>query len=148
MGSIGKANENGERFEPKLSIADIIKQLPAHNKSKVEVENPLYRDDEVVFMAFQELNRREDKGLKSDVYTDEIFTDRIISTQPYLNKNNLLESSEKPLSTLPQVEVIKYQDEYILTDGNHRTIIAKMNSVPKIKAQITDLDRKGRKSKR
>ena len=113
-----------------------------------EIKNPLYSNSSIISEAQEELEKRAKNNSESEVYIDDIFVDRIISPQNYLEKDRLVEDANKGIENIPTVEVIKYKDEYILTDGNHRVVVAKQNNVSKINARVIDLDKKAIRKKR
>jgi len=161
MGSVGVSIKNisshiDKRFAKKLKNAlftrmslvkqnkaiDYINQLENRPGSNTEVLNPQYRDNEIIYGIFNELDKRANANKQSQVYTDEIYVDRIISNQQWLNKNRLIKDAEQSIDNIPTIEVVKYQDEYMVRDGNHRVAVAKLNSVSKIRARIIDLDKR------
>ena len=135
MGSIGNYNPSPQ---------EQIRALPARKGSKVDVENPIYEDSPTIYMAFNELDKRAQKERQSITSTQEIYVDRIISGQQWLERNKLMDYADVNTPS-PTIEVIKYHDDYIVTDGNHRVVIAKMKSQEKIKAKVIDLDKKARR---
>ena len=106
------------------------------------IKNPLYRNNDIIREAMEELDRRAKKNQISEVSNEDIFVDRIISPQNYLERDRLQKDREMDAGNIPTIDVIKYKGEYIISDGNHRVVVAKENNVEKINANIIDLDKK------
>lgn len=137
MGSRGSGAKNDSQ-----SIQDRINKLRPYLNHKNEVVNPLRQDTKFVTEALRRYDELSNQNRLYPSQVESVFTDRLYTKQPWLNKNKLLKYSTLNLNKDEPIKGIQYKGEVILLDGNHRAALAKLSSQSKINVTVTNLDRK------
>lgn len=141
----------GRRGEPKIKkqpakidgkVQRYIKSLPKHNGYYTEVDNVLNKDNELIAEAEERYEKLAKKNRLPEPVNESLYVDTLYSKQSYLNREKLLDYSRKVINNANEpISGIRYKGTVILTDGNHRTASAKLNSKSKIDVKVTDLDK-------
>ena len=138
-----------------------IKELPACNDSGETIET---HDDwksemcvnPVPFIGNETNNAIDDLMEKIaengiDPWDDEhssvrsVNVSSIKANQPALDRVNMFNIMNEGLSDLEfedEICIVKFQNQYVLHDGNHRTALAKLAGRTSIKARVYDADKK------
>ena len=130
MGSVGTALRN---------LRTEISNLPVNPNEEGTVLNPLIRDKNIVSAATAELIRRSENNTLPEPEVQQVFLDRVYTKQEYLYKDKLEDYADKPIHEL--ANGYKYQGNVIITDGNHRIALAKLNNQGTARMNIIDLDK-------
>lgn len=130
----------------KFDARKYINDLPNYNGWEEEVKNIIPYDKELIEKEEQEFNRLVNKKKIPEPKLEKVYIDTLKTKQPYLNRKKLLRFLDGDyIKSDEPIKAVRYKGEVILTDGNHRIAIAKLNSQKDIDVLITDLDKKRRR---
>ena len=104
------------------------------------VKNPLIQDKSKSNEILEVLHERERKGNLPEREIKQVYLDRVYTTQPYLYENKLNDYIDKPIHEF--AEGYLYNGDVLITDGNHRIALAKLNNQTLARMSVIDLNKK------
>lgn len=142
------------------SVLSAIRELPACNDIGEPIEhsgeglsemciNPIpFAGDKTSDEVFDLIEKYKDDGFNpwDDAHSElrSVRISSIKSNQPAISRLNMVMIMNEGLSDVEfdqEVCIVKYKNQYILQDGNHRTALAKLSGRTSVTARVFDEDK-------
>ena len=137
MGSLG----SNELQKLRNRIAD----LPALRDSSVEVQNVLIQDENKIREILEVVERLESKGKLPEPEDRRVYLDRVYTQQDWLTISKLEDFADKPIHDLATGYML--DGDVLITDGNHRIALAKLNNQGTARMKVIDLNKAKKRHK-